>query len=140
VSSNEDDVRQLKELVSRYAALVDTRQFDQLTTVFDGEGVLDSGRGVRTGMAEIVEAMQGLHRYETTDHQLIGHEFTFDPTDPTLAHGQVFCDAHHVSNDNGQRNDRIMSIRYDDRYRHTTQGWRIEHRQLNLLAEQTRRV
>ena len=129
--------RQLVELVSRYARVVDGRLFDQLDQVFAAGGVLDSGRGVRRGIDEISAAMQGLHVYQATDHQITDTEFGLDPTDPDRAWGHVACEAHHISNTEGQLSDRVMFIRYDDQYRATDAGWRIEQRKLNLLDEQT---
>ena len=141
VVTNPDDLAHgLGELVRRYACLVDARQFDHLIDVFTLDGVLDSGRGIRRGIAEISEAMQSLHRYRSTDHRVAEVEFSRDENDPERAWGRVFCEAHHISDHDGELTNRIMMIRYDDRYRTTDQGWRIEQRTLNLLDEKTLRL
>jgi hypothetical protein len=120
----------LRMLVRRYAEIVDTRAFDAFDEVFTMEAVLETGNGRRVGLDEIRTAMQGLHRYEATDHQVGASTFAIDGDRAT---GTVECEAHHWStNDSGHRADRVMTITYHDRYEQTTAGWRLTHRRLDI--------
>jgi len=120
----------LRMLVRRYAEIVDTRTFDAFDEVFTTEAVLETGNGRRVGLDEIRTAMQGLHRYEATDHQVGASTFTIDGDRAT---GTVECEAHHWStNDSGHRTDRVMTITYHDRYEQTPAGWRLTHRRLDI--------
>ncbi|MAJ89222.1 MAG: hypothetical protein CL416_06480, partial [Acidimicrobiaceae bacterium] len=97
----------LRMLVRRYAEIVDTRAFGAFDEVFTTEAVLETGNGRRVGLDEIRTAMQGLHRYEATDHQVGASTFAIDGDRAT---GTVECEAHHWStNDSGHRTDRVMT-------------------------------
>lgn len=121
----------LRALVERYAATVDTRTFERFDEVFTGDAVLETARGVRSGLEEIRAAMQGLHRYVSTDHRVGESSVVLDGETAT---GFVACEAHHVD-DTGA--DRVMTITYHDRYVATPDGWRIAHRRLEVLDERT---
>ena len=98
--------------------------------MFTTEAVLETGNGRRVGLDEIRTAMQGLHRYEATDHQVGASTFAIDGD---RAAGTVECEAHHWStNDSGHRTDRVMTITYHDRYEQTPAGWRLTHRRLDI--------
>ena len=100
----------LQMLVRRYAEIVDTRTFDAFDEVFTTEAELETGNGRRVGLDEIRAAMQGLHRYEATDHRVGASTFTVDGERAT---GTVECEAHHWStNGSGHRTDRVMTITY----------------------------
>lgn len=121
----------LRALVERYAATVDARTFDRFHEVFTPDAVLETARGVRSGLEEIEAAMQGLHRYVSTDHRVGDSSVALDGETAT---GLVACEAHHVD-DTGA--DRVMTITYHDRYVTTPDGWRIAHRRLEVLDERT---
>lgn len=125
-----DDRQALHDLVSRYALSVDTRDFDGLRQVFVPDAELDTGRSVRSGVDEILTAMEGLRRYVATTH-LIGQQLV--EGGPDDATGVVYCTAHHLSGDEGKQTDMVMHIRYRDHYRRTSDGWRITRRRLDLL-------
>ena len=122
---------ELRALVERYAAIVDGRTFERFGEVFTPDAVLETARGVRAGLDEIRTAMQGLHRYVSTDHRVGGSSVALDGETAT---GLVACEAHHVD-DTGA--DRVMTITYHDRYVATPDGWRIAHRRLEVLDERT---
>ena len=142
-----DDRFALSDLVARYADAVDRRTFDGLAEVFVADGVLDTGRGVRHGLAEIVAAMAGLHRYVATAHvlgqQLLEPVTADDPgggPDGDRVRGMTVCTAHHLSDHGDHRTDRVMHIRYHDEYVRTSEGWRIRHRRLEVPWTDTRTV
>ncbi|MAJ88833.1 MAG: hypothetical protein CL416_04425 [Acidimicrobiaceae bacterium] len=120
----------LRMLVRRYAEIVDTRTFDAFDEVFTDEAELETGNGRRVGLDEIRAAMEGLHRYEATDHRVGASTFAVDGE---RANGTIECEAHHWStNGSGSRTDRVMTITYHDRYEHTPAGWRLRHRRLDI--------
>ena len=127
----------LTDLVARYAVAVDTRDFAALREVFTTDATLDTGRAVRAGIDAIVEAMRGLLRYEATSH-VVGQHLV-DPSDRG-ADGLVYCTAHHLRGHGDHRTDKVMHIRYHDRYVMTDHGWRIEARRLEVAWTDETRV
>lgn len=124
-----DDRIELSDLVARYAVAVDNRDFDALHAVFVRDATLDTGRSTRSGFDEIVEAMQGLLRYEATAHVLGQH---LVEATGTGASGLVYCTAHHLTDHGEHRTDKVMHIRYHDVYVRTDHGWRMTARRLEV--------
>jgi hypothetical protein len=124
-----DDRFALLDLAARYADAVDRRDFALLDAVFLPDGVLDTGRGVRDGLIEILAAMEGLRRYEATAH-VLGQQLADAAGDG--ARGVTYCTAHHLADRDGSRTDTVMHIRYHDDFVRTPDGWRIRHRRLEL--------
>lgn len=137
------DVRlALAELAARYAVTVDLRDFDRLRDVFVADCRLDTGRAVRDGIEAVVAAMQGLHRYEATNH-VLGQQL-LEP-DGGDVRGVTYCTAHHllvddVDDPDGGRTDTVMHIRYHDRFVSTGAGWRIATRRLEVVWTDRRPV
>lgn len=119
----------LVDLASRYALAVDTLDFERLRAVFVDDATLDTGRGIRTGLDEILTAMEGLRRYEATSH-VLGQQVV-EATDEG-ATGVTYCTAHHLRADGDSRTDTVMHIRYHDRFVRTDAGWRIAARRLEI--------
>ena len=128
------DESALLELANRYATIVDERRFTDLAQVFTADAVLETGRGRRDGLPEIVAAMQGLHRYDRTDHRVLRSQVSVEPTTAT---GTVDCEAHHWFTEAGTRRDHQMEITYHDRYLATPNGWRLSHRRLEIHRAET---
>ncbi|MEQ8840274.1 MAG: nuclear transport factor 2 family protein [Acidimicrobiales bacterium] len=129
-SITHDDRFALAELAARYAVAVDTRDFARLRDVFVADARLDSGRSVRDGIDAILDAMQGLLRYDATTH-VLGQQL-LEPHDGDIR-GVTYCTAHHLTVADEQRTDRVMHIRYHDRFVPTDAGWRIANRRLELV-------
>lgn len=131
-SISTDDRFALADLAARYAVAVDTREFSRLHDVFLADGVLDTGRGVREGIDQVLDAMQGLHRYRATQH-VVGQQL-LEP-DGDAVRGITYCTAHHLSVDDATdaRQDKVMHIRYHDRFVRHDDGWRIAARRLELV-------
>ena len=126
-----DDRSALAELAARYAAAVDFRDFDRLREVFVVDCRLDTGRGVRDGIDAVLEAMQGLLRYEATTHVLGQQLLEHHDGD---VRGVTYCTAHHLSmNGDSDRTDTVMHIRYHDLFVRTDDGWRISTRRLETV-------
>jgi hypothetical protein len=126
---------ELTDLVARYAVAVDSRDFASLRDIFVPECTLDTGRAVRDGIDAVLEAMQGLLRYEATSHvigqQVVNQRVVGESDDGV--DGLVYCTAHHLTDHGDHRTDKVMHIRYHDRYTRTDAGWRIAARRLELV-------
>ena len=120
-----DAETELRALVERYAAVVDSRVFDDLASVFVPDAALITPQGDRRGLGAIRTAMNGLHRYDSTTHVVGPADFAVDMGEAT---GEVECVAHHVADST----DRVMVITYHDAYVRTEDGWRIRERQLEV--------
>jgi uncharacterized protein (TIGR02246 family) len=118
----------LRRLVERYATAVDHRDVETAAGCFVPDGRLTVGdEATLEGRPAIVAALARLERYEVTAH-VLGH--SNHAVDGDRATGESWCRAHHVYDDGGARRDRVMAIRYLDRYVRADGGWRIEHRRL----------
>jgi uncharacterized protein (TIGR02246 family) len=132
-----DDRDALRDLAARYALACDTRDFDALAHVFAPDAALRTGTSERTGMAEILTAMQGLLRYEATSH-MVGQQVVDATSDG--ATGITYCTAHHLTVEGDTRTDKVMHIRYHDRFVRTDGGWRIAARRLEIVWTDERAV
>jgi hypothetical protein len=123
-------------LVKDYAHFVDRREPDAVAELFTEDGVLAVYNGdpdvvepdrVRSGRHEISTAMAWMSRYEMTTH-FLGQQ-TVD-IDGDTASGETYCMAHHITDVDGARHDKVMAIRYLDRYRRVGAEWKFEERRL----------
>ena len=125
-----DDHRQLDELVANYASCADGRRFDEMAELFTEDAVLVTPMGTREGRSSIGEAMRGLERYERTFH-LVGQSRRW--VEDGALRGETYCIAHHFNDDGaGGTKDRVMYIRYYDRYERVDGAWRIARRELDV--------
>lgn len=135
----------LRRLVEEYAARADAADGPGVAALFTGDGVLEifgtpgdpTPTGRRTGPDEIATAIGTLSRYRTTMHVIAN---ATAEVDGDAGSGAVRCMAHHFSDADGTLTDRVMHIRYDDRYHRTVDGWRIAHRQVHVLLVEDRPV
>jgi hypothetical protein len=139
-----DDRAALLDVAYAYARHADHIDAERLGALFVHDGVLRIiRRGVdgqpveRVGRAEIVAAIRRLDRYEKTFH-LVGNYY--HEIDGDTATGEVYCVAHHVHGDPGNRRDYVMMIRYHDRYRREPDGWKIVERELHVDWTEERAV
>lgn len=137
----------LSDLVHRYAAGVDDRQFDSVAELFTANGELTvpeppaalepihSHRGQRA-IAEAVAAVAAVAR---TEHAIVGEVYREDPQQGR-ARGRIACIAHHWNQRPDEVVDVVWHLRYDDDYELTDAGWRISRRALTINAIETRPV
>jgi 3-phenylpropionate/cinnamic acid dioxygenase small subunit len=137
----------LTDLVHRYAAGVDDRQFDSVTELFtetaelklpEPPAVLDAVHR-HCGHAAIRAAIAAVAATIRTEHAIVGEVFDAG-RQPDSARGRIACVAHHWSQHGDQLTDVVWHLRYDDEYRRTDAGWRITHRTLTVNAIETRPV
>lgn len=141
-----DDLAALSDVVHRYAAHVDERQFDSAAALFTDAAVLvvadppkalepvRSHRG-RDAIAGAVAAVAALIR---TEHAIIGEVYD-QAARPGTARGRVACIAHHWDQRGDELVDVVWHLRYDDEYE-LTDRWRIARRALTINAIETRVV
>jgi hypothetical protein len=137
----------LSDLVHRYAAGVDDRQFDSVTELFAEGAELwlpESPAGLdpihrHCGHAAIRAAIEAVAATIRTEHAIVGEVYDICPQ-PRTARGRIACVAHHWSQHGDQLTDVAWHVRYDDEYRSTDAGWRITRRALTINAIETRPV
>jgi ketosteroid isomerase-like protein len=137
----------LTDLVHRYAAGVDDRQFDAVAQLFTetAELMLPEPPAAlnpvhrHCGHAAIRTAIAAVAATIRTEHAIVGEVFDAG-LQPDSARGRIACVAHHWSQYGDQLTDVVWHLRYDDEYRRTDAGWRIAHRVLTINAIETRPV
>ncbi|MFD2472929.1 nuclear transport factor 2 family protein [Amycolatopsis silviterrae] len=137
----------LHDLVHRYAACVDERDFAGVARLFADDGVLvlpDPPREFdpvleHRGPGGVAAALSALDDVPLTAHGITGA--VFDPgDDPASARGRIGCVAHHVSPRGGRFADAVWHLRYRDRYVRAEGVWRFARREVRLDLIETREV
>ncbi len=137
----------LRDLVHRYAAGVDDRQFASVTALFTATAELivpeppaalepiHSHRGqeaIGVAVAAVTQTMR-------TEHAIVGEVYHEGPR-PGSARGRVACVAHHWNQHAEELIDVVWHLLYNDAYELTDSGWRISRRALTINAIETRPV
>jgi SnoaL-like domain len=142
-----NDRAALSDLVHRYAADVDDRQFNSVAKLFTDSAELTvpeppaalepihSHRG-QEAIAAAVTAVAAVAR---TEHAIIGEVYD-ELARPGTARGRIACIAHHWNQRGDEVVDAVWHLRYDDEYELTDAGWRISRRALTINAIETRPV
>jgi hypothetical protein len=137
----------LSDLVHRYAANVDDRQFDSVAKLFTATAELTvpeppaalEPMHTHRGQQAIAAAVAAVAAAARTEHAIIGEVYD-EATRSGVATGRIACIAHHWN----QRGDEVVDVawhlRYDDEYELTDAGWRISRRALTINAIETRPV
>ena len=139
----EVDRAALSELVHRYAARVDDRDFAGVADLFteDAELILPDPPerldpvSSRHGRAGVRAALATLASVTRTRHAIVGE--VYDAAGPDAGTGRVACVAHHFSARGDGFTDLVWHLRYDDAYRREDDGWRIARRALTIDAIET---
>jgi 3-phenylpropionate/cinnamic acid dioxygenase small subunit len=135
----------LSDVVHRYAAHVDDREFDAVADLFTAEAelVVPAPPGdllpihAHRGREAIVSAVAAVGAVARTEHAIIGE--VYDAAErPGAARGRVACVAHHWTERGDEVVDVVWHLRYDDAYELTAAGWRIGRRALTVNAIETR--
>jgi len=147
VSLSVNERAALRDLVHRYAAGVDDRQFDAVTALFTSSAemivpeppaALEPIRSHR-GQQAIAVAVAAVTQTTRTEHAIVGEVYDEGPG-PGSARGRVACIAHHWNRRAEELIDVVWHLRYDDEYELTDSGWRISRRALTINAIETRSV
>ena len=140
-----DDRMALSDLVHRYAANVDDRQFDTVAKLFTATAELAVPEPPAAlqpvhshrGQAAITAAIAAVAAVTRTEHAIVGEVYD-EAARPGTASGRVACIAHHWSRRGDEVVDVVWHLRYDDDYQLTDAGWRISRRALTINAIETR--
>jgi 3-phenylpropionate/cinnamic acid dioxygenase small subunit len=147
MSLSVDDRAALSDLVHRYAAGVDDRQFDSVVKLFTATAELSVPEPptalepvhFHRGQEAIAAAVAAVAAVSRTEHAIIGE--VYDGAErPGTARGRIACIAHHWSQRGDEVVDVVWHLRYDDDYELTDAGWRIGRRALTINAIETRPV
>lgn len=115
-----EDRLALAQLPSRYAMAVDSRDLDELATLFvDDVDFGPHGRGASGVKSYFDEALSGFRR---SIHLLAGQ--TLDVLEGDTATGRVYCQAEHETGENWV----VAAICYSDHYRRCGSEWRFVKR------------
>ncbi len=129
---------ELSDLVHRYAARVDDRDFDGAAALFTEDGVLirpdppnvlDPVHEL-TGRAAIEQGLRALEHVPLTIHAIVGE--VYDGSS-----GRIVCVAHHLLD---ATTDLVWHLRYSDDYREVEGQWLIARRALWIDLIETRSV
>ena len=140
-----EDVAELRALAENYAHGADRRDREAFLSAFHPDARLlvftnsddAEPRGVRQGHEALGAIPDMLSRYDKTFHFLGNHRYSVEGD---TASGEVYCMAHHLTNDVHGATDFIMLIRYLDSYRREPGGaWRIAERQVRPDWTESRR-
>ncbi|MGH3523769.1 MAG: nuclear transport factor 2 family protein [Mycobacterium sp.] len=137
----------LTDLVHRYAAGVDDRQFDAVAELFSATAELTTPDPPtvlepvhrHSGRAAIGAAIATVAATMRTEHAIVGETYDVGPW-PDSACGRITCIAHHWLQRGDQVRDLVWHLRYDDEYQRTDAGWRICSRMLTINAIENRPV
>lgn len=137
----------LTDLVHRYAAGVDDRQFDSVASLFTDNAQLmlpDPPRALEPvhqhrGHAAISGAVAAVATTIRTQHALVGEVYA-PGAEAGTARGRIACVAHHWIQRDDQMLDVMWHLRYDDEYQLSDTGWRICSRALTIDAIETHPV
>jgi hypothetical protein len=143
-----DDRATLSDLVHRYAARVDDREFDLAAGLFtpDAELILPDPPATlgpirqQHGHVAISAAIAAVASTIRTQHAIVGEVYDAGPRSG-VARGRIACVAHHWVRHEEQTRDVTWHLRYEDEYRRTADiEWRIHRRALTIDAIDTRPI
>ena len=142
-----NDRASLSDLVHRYAAGVDDRQFDSVAELFTTNAELTVPEPPATlepihshqGQQAIASAVAAVASVARTEHAIIGEVYD-EVARRGSARGRIACIAHHWNQRPDEVVDVVWHLRYDDEYELTDAGWRISRRALTINAIETRPV
>lgn len=137
----------LSDLVHRYAAGIDDRQFDVVANLFTDAAELMVPEPPATlepiqrhrGHAAIAAAVGAVAATARTEHALVGEVYDAG-AQPGTALGRIAGIAHHWIQRGDGLIDLVWHLRYDDEYQCTDAGWRISRRALTINAIEHRPV
>ena len=117
-----ESTQAIRNLVARYAVLIDARDLDGLVDLF-----VDDVRVTRElrGRGHMKELIEGMVRQFTTSVHFVGAQ-TIDFVDDDHAEGVVYCKAEHEYGEEWI----VMAIQYWDRYERRHGTWQFTGRQV----------
>lgn len=122
------------QLASRYARLIDDRQFGDLHRVLAPE-IRISGPGyVMDSLPQVIAGMELLRQYDGTYHLVANQLGAWEDDEHYV--GETYCIASHLYQRDGVARKLDMAIRYQDRIVRTGAGLRFVERELRIAWTQ----
>jgi uncharacterized protein (TIGR02246 family) len=118
---------EIRNLVARYARVMDDRDMDVIPSLFTKDARVTSGDGVMDakGRDFLIDFYEGRFKLlGATHHFVYGMEIAIDG--PTAAHGLISGAAEVFRNGVQQ----VVALRYEDKYEKEDGAWRIAHRHM----------
>lgn len=125
----------IADLVAAYAECVDRRNYGEMVELFAPGARIAVSQHAKVPSPEIdwhedIEAWtqsmrEGHKRYFVTTH-VVGQQRL--SRESTGAKGETYCLAHHLFEDDGSWVNRVMGIRYHDKFKQTRGQWRFLER------------
>jgi hypothetical protein len=133
------DHHDIVALTHAYCWALDTRQWDDLDKVFTPDATANLGGSTHSNRASIKDRIQrALSPLDDSQHMVATHQISIDGDAAT---SRCYLHAQHVRHAADGGPNYIIAGRYEDKLRRTSQGWRIEHRDLIMMwTEGNRRV
>ena len=132
MAGDADERLALRGLVDAYAQSVYARDADRFAGLFapDGELVVFEPEEAEPSISwrgpdELREVMKLLSSYSTTFHLMANHTCEIDGD---MATGEVYCLAHHLTEEGAAGDNTLMVNRYRDRYAKLDDAWRFARR------------
>jgi ketosteroid isomerase-like protein len=134
------DRAEIDDVIARYAFAIDGRQWNDLGDVFASDAIMDfsvSTGVIHEGVEQIIEFVRNaVGSLAATQHLMLTSQVW--STGPDTAEGRTHGTAHHVAAGAalpaGPDQVFTVSYTYTDKFRRTSDGWRIEYRFLTLLT------
>jgi hypothetical protein len=134
MSDHQEDYREIRSVLIRYASALDKKQYDRLDQVFVPEATANYiGLASLEGLDSIIELVSGvLDRCGNTQHLLGNMEIILQGD---RARASCYLQAIHVGL--GDYSGQVYTVwgEYRDQLVRTAAGWRISHRELAVLHE-----
>jgi hypothetical protein len=133
-SVNFEDIEAIKQVKARYFRMIDTKDWDGLSTVFAADAVVDvtgEGGGITHSLAEFVPRLRELIGPVTTVHH--GHMPEIELTSPTAARGVWSMEDELWWPDGYPLRYMHGYGHYHETYEKTDMGWRIKTMTLTRL-------
>ncbi len=126
------DERSIVDVAVRYCWVLDTRNWDDLRSVFldDARATLGEARDLVGVEAIAARCREALAPLDASQHIVATHQVTVDGDQATHR-----CYVHAQHHRRGARDGKnyVVGGRYDDRLVRTADGWRIAERTLTVL-------
>ena len=134
MSISVEDHIAIQRLMYLYARCADRKDYTGFAEVFCEDAVFDYKGNPVTPYSAIEKMMHALEQYTTTAHQV--HNVFYEVKGDS-AEGETYCLASHLYDSADGEMKLDMGIIYRDLLRRTEAGWRIAHREFDLLWTQT---
>jgi len=122
----------IRQLIARYCFFVDDRDIPRIRTLFASDATLRSADGVinATGIDAIMQQFDG--RFDALGP---GWHFMHDTQIDFVGDGSNEAEGRVSGHAELWRGEKMMvcGIRYKDRYRNTSEGWKFAVREINFL-------